>query len=104
MVCFLKEKEMSNSNVKKIVIEINSREFEFTVEEAKDLLEALDSIVGEKKEYLPCPYPHSVYPPYYLCPPYKITWGTTSITGDTYIMTNRDALRCSTTVYEQKTI
>lgn len=57
--------EKQKVKVTKIVLEINDKKIELSLEEAKSLFELLGSIFKENKEYIYIPYPsYPVYPTY----------------------------------------
>lgn len=77
--------------VTKIVIRMGDKDAELTIEQARELKDALDSLLGTKGEtvYVPHPYPYPVPQPY----PYywrkrywigEVDWNTyTTISGTT---------------------
>jgi len=68
------------AQIKKIVIEIDDKEIELTLEQAKGLYDKLKELVGDR-ESIYIPYP--VYPPY---DPHPIPW----VAPWTWCSTNSD--------------
>ena len=68
------------SEIKKIVLEINGKEIELSIDEAKELQEMLGDLFGEQK-YINVPQPYPVAQPYPVYPtppiypqPYYTPW------------------------------
>ena len=57
---------MSNKNIiKKITIELSGKTIELSIDEAEELREALNTLMGGKsREYIPYPVPQPIYPVY----------------------------------------
>ena len=69
---------MSNVQIKKIVIRIGDKEATLTPEDAKELMEVLEGLMGKKevvKEYIAYP----IYVPPVVSTPYIPWWGVNTI-------------------------
>lgn len=67
---------MAKTVIKKLVIELDGKDVELTMAQARELKAALDEIFGEKVREVHIPSPYPIYPrpfrwpwrePYYLC-------------------------------------
>jgi hypothetical protein len=81
-----KEKEMSKKiEIKKVVIQIGDKEAELTIEQARELKDALIDLLGKKETvYLPAS-PVVIERPYYPhYPNWTVTWDGTRTNPTTY--------------------
>jgi len=74
---------MSDIEISKVVIKIGDKESELTLEQARDLKDALIDLLGEKDKVVHVPYPYPVYPePYVWRRPYwTVTYSDHTVTG-----------------------
>lgn len=75
-------KEVKKIEVKKIVIQMGDKEATLTIEQARELKDALNDLLGTKETvYLPSS-PLVIERPYYPHPYWGVTWGKISNTSD----------------------
>lgn len=83
-----------SAEVTRIEIKVGDQTLSMTPDEAKDLMQALESVLGQpKQQFAPYPMPYPAYPTYpnHWVVPY--TWTITS--GHTYSNTNTISVAAS---------
>lgn len=84
-------KKNEEIQVTKIIIKMGEKDAELTIEQARQLKDALVELLGEKEKTVYIPSPYIVERPYpYRYPYWYVTWGTDSATAKDENITSYD--------------
>lgn len=83
---------MSKTTIKKMVIELNGKDVELTMTQARELHAALNELFEEKVREIRLPDSHPIYPRPWRWPYPRPFWVASS--GTKFQISNRETMRC----------